>query len=293
MSGAKLGVIAYALLLLNSSCYDQPTDAAVQLDSSLKGARQESSTSVRRVLSHADSEWPLAWSEGPFRQWYTAKNFNSLTVRETELNDDGDASGTVEYTSSARFTVMRIATGSRDSFTLYGFAQDNELVVEQWEVIPKGQNIVVSGSGVQSGQDELFAKQFDKKRIFKGLAHHLPLAVDADPLGRFVVIVDRSPLGVVSIRQIWATDGVPPTTLTASDAIPEVLEITSVNKYDHSDLGRVYFCTSDNFIDGHAIMLVDLEDDGNFDGSPIVASYEEFSQRGLIGYDVMRFLNRP
>jgi len=93
------------------------------------------------------------------------------------------------------------------------------------------------------------------------------------------------------LLQIDAQDPTtPPLLLYDSSTIPELNDVQYAQKADHALLGRVFkFGTA--FASHRRIMLVDANNDGSFDGPPLVGDDEYFASQGLDRYEDWFSLN--
>lgn len=233
-----------------------------------------------------------AWREPGRKQTYTAENFNSVLVTDS-VQDASGAWQSVTHQSSANFSVLHVASGGLDRYAVFGLTRDKSPVVELWNLAPAEASIVVQGSldGYSYTQLDLVAKDFQKTRIFKGGPDSGAVAFEVDPAGRYVVCAIRDPQGEVSLLQIDAqTSAVPPTVLYDSTTIPKLSEVQYAQKADHALLGRVFvFGTA--FDARKRIMLVDGDNDGVFDGAPLVGDDSFFSSQGLDRFEDWISLN--
>jgi len=222
----------------------------------------------------------LGWREAGFEQHFTAVNFNSVRVTDS-VQDPSGAWQSVTHQSSASFSVLHVASGGLDRYAVFGLMRNKEPVVELWDLVPDEGTVVVQGAVGGATSPQLVPKKFQKTRIFKGAPDQGAVAFEYDPAGRYVVCAIRGPQGEVSLLQIDAQDpAASPVILYDSTAIPELNEVQYAQKADHVLLGRVFkFGTA--FASHRRIMLVDTDNDGVFDGAPLVGDDDFFETLGL------------
>jgi hypothetical protein len=228
-----------------------------------------------------------AWRELGFKQHYTAENFNSVLVTDS-VQDATGAWQSVTHQSSANFSVLHVASGGLDGYAVFGLTRDKKPVVELWNLVSAAGTVVVQGGGTPP---QLVAKAFQKTGIHEGAPDHKAVAFEYDPAGRYVVCAIRDPQGEVSLTQFDAqSPTTPPVVLYDSTAIPELNEVQYAQKADHALLGRILvFGTA--FASHKRIMLVDSDNDGVFDGAPLVGDDDFFASQGLDRYEDWISLN--
>lgn len=234
---------------------------------------------------------PIAWREPGLEQRYTAVDFNSVLVTDSAKSANG-AWASVTHQSSADFAVMQITYGGLDRYALFGLSRENKLVVELWKLVPADGTIIAQGPVGGDASTQLAPKSFEKTRIFEGAQDHEPVAIEYDPADRYVVCAMRDPQGEVSLSQLDAQNpATPPVPLHDSTAIPELNEVQYAQKFDHAQLGRVFvFGTA--FASHERIVLVDTDDNGVFDGAPLVGDDDFFASQGLDHFEDWVNLNR-
>ncbi len=249
----------------------------------------ESEPSVGRLADqgYTEGDGVTAWREPGFKQRFTAVNFNSVLVTDSVQDATTGAWQSVTHQSSANFSVLHVtsAGGGPDRYAVFGLTRDKKPVVELWNLVPDQGAVVVHGAGGGPTSPQLIPKKFQKTRIFEGAPDQGAVAFEYDPAGRFVVCAIRDPQGEVSLVQIDARDlAAPPVVLHDSTAIPELNDVQYAQVADHVQLGRVFkFGTA--FASHRRIMLVDSDNDGVFDGPPLVGDDDFFKSMGLDVYE--------
>jgi hypothetical protein len=239
---------------------------------------------------YIEGDYPLGWREPGFKQHFTAINFNSVRVIDSAQDATG-AWQSVTHQSSASFSVLHVASGGLDRYAVFGLTLDKKPVVTLWDLVPKQGTVVVQGAIVGAPPPQLVPKKFQKRRIYEGAPDQGAVAFEYDPAGRYVVCAIRDPQGEVSLMQIDAQNpSAPPVVLYDSTTIPELNEVQYAQKFDHALLGRVFvFGTA--FVAHREIWLVDANNDGTFDGPPLVGDDDFFKSQGLDRYEDSISLN--
>lgn len=244
--------------------------------------------SVRTVAATAVGEThgddPLGWRAPGFRQRYTAINFNSVVVTDF-AEGTGGAWFSVAHQSSATFYVMRVACGGLDRYAVLGLTRDERPVVELWRLVPSDESaVVVSGNGA-GVPASLVPKVFEKRRIYTGSPGSGALALEYDPADRFVLAAIEDAQGVARILQL-DTDNSPATPVVLADSIsmPVLARMSFAQKGDHAVLGRVFEFTTD-LSDYVRLLFVDANNDGVFDGAPLVGDAAYWSSSGFDRYE--------
>jgi hypothetical protein len=249
------------------------------------------SAAAMQGMGYIAGDEPLAWKQPGFIQRYTAVNFNSVIVTDFAQLASGEWES-LSHQSSASFVLMTLASGSLDDFVLLGFTRDDYIVVERWTLVEGSGSVVTFGGGGTGPSELLRPKVFQKERLFKGAAGQRPVDVEMDPDGRYVVFGTTTSDDFVTIFQLDCTDpNAVPLVLADSSTIPELSDARDIQKFEHVILGRV-FVVSTIFSDWQRIVFVDANNDGIFDGSPLVGDDAFFEAQGLDQYEYWINLNR-
>lgn len=230
-----------------------------------EGAPQRSESSV--------GEYLVAWQQPGFVQRYGGVNFNSLRVIDEVERASGEWESLV-HQGSATFFVWRTKAAGLDEYALIGSARDGDVVIELWTLVGEDGNVVHHGElGATIPSSELEPKRFSKRRIVEGFTGYSAVDVDVDPDLRFVVFLVTAPDGAVEFYQLDLEDPAgAPLMLAESGSIPELGSALRVQRFDHVTLGRVYRVETSRDLD-KVILFVDLDNNGQFDGGPLVESY--------------------
>lgn len=270
---AKRTASAQSHYAASSEC--MPTDEAVRL-----ALQSDASILSQNKRAYMENDEPIAWRASDREQRFTAVNFNSVRVTDSVRNSNGDWQS-VAHQGSTNFSLMQITHGGLDRYALSGLTRDGRLVVELWSLVSAQGTVVVQGASGTSTSPQLVAKTFQKTRIIEGAQGHKPVAIEYDPAGRYVVCAIRDPQGQVSLNRLDPRIPASPLTLLHdSTTIPELNGVQYAQKFDHAQLGRILvFGTA--FEAHKRIVLVDADNDGVFDGAPIVGDDAFFEAQGL------------
>jgi len=251
----------------------QPLSALESTSNDPTGHQEETEAQHSAEALIDPTEDLIGWKSDSLVQKFTGINFNSLRVTDNYLLPDGTTQF-VEYLGSARFDVMYVACGGLDHYVLYGPNRAGELVAELWTLEPTTGYAVVQGGTAQGAVPRIVPKEFHRELILRDFVGSEVRGIELDPQGRFAICALRRPDGSGAVYQILIGTGLqPPNLLYDSSSIPELAKVSSIEKGDHALLGRVYQLSTPLDDDAH-ILLVDANNDGVFDGSPIVGSYD-------------------
>ena len=228
-------------------------------------------------FAYVSNEAPRAWSEPGFEQRYTGVDFKSVIVTDRAIASSGEWES-VRHESVASFTFMHLAAGTLDRYALLGVSADDEIIVETWTLEAGEETNSISGALLRP-------KAFKKKRVFQGASRHEPRGIELDPEGRFVLFILRSEQNVTSVYQLDLSHiSAGPVELASSSITPELSDVCYVQKFDHVDLGRVYVLGT-NFVQHRRVLFIDADNNGIFDGSPLVGDDSFFRSQGLDAYE--------
>lgn len=217
----------------------------------------------------------LAWREPNSSQRFTGKNFAALEVTDYTRDPQTGAWDSRTHFKSATYSIMRVSSARKDLYAIAGLARDGDFVLESWQLIA---GIVPPG-----GNPQLPPKAFSIERIYKGRLGTGVIAMDYDPEGRFMLTLLRDGEDSV-LYKFNSQAGSPAVELYHSSNFPEWATMGRVWRFDHTHLGRVWQFSEWKF-GGDQIWLVDSDNNGSFDGSPIVGTYEFFEVSGLSDID--------
>lgn len=244
------------------------------------------------------SEWTegvLAWRTPTFEQSYGASNFSFVTFTDRQLN-----SGTGEWSErtvagSTAFDIVRIASARRDLFCVAGLTQSGSLVLERWELIPVMVTVSLPEGGTATTAaldgNGMVIKRLAKTELYRG-----PLAteihgLDYDDDDRFILCL-TSHSGLYALYRFESSSFSTPVALLDSGTLPELAQMSFLSKHDHTLLGRVWRL-DDNLIFSVRILFIDSDNDGAFDGSPVVGDRAFYATTGLDEYEQWDSLTSP
>lgn len=227
---------------------------------------------------------PTGWVLPGFVQTYAGENFSTLVVTDKALLSTGDWEE-LQHQDSASFILMHVACGKLDEFALLGFDRADNIIIALWSLVGGSGTAVRHGTNGAVPSGLLRPKEFKKKRLFKGLPGSAPRGLELDPDGRFVVYVTKSPNQITTVFQLDCQDpNAIPVELLNSTQIPELSDIEHLEKFDHAALGRVYVCET-SIVNRTRVIFVDANNDGVFDGAPIVGDDTLIDSLGLGNYE--------
>lgn len=212
----------------------------------------------------------LAWWEETRLQEYEATDFKDLLVIDRVRRSAEDEWRLfAQHRTEASFTFIHLEACRRDLYTLGGFDSDGRFVLERWELFETG----------PPGQ-----KRFEKTRLVTASLGDRFHGLEFDPEGRFVFVL----LGTTEAVSLYRFDarvpldfagGARPTVLVDSTSVPELLTMADPQAGTHLATGKRVLCFTpiDLWSDPAHLMFLDVDNDGTFDGPPLVgdAALEE------------------
>lgn len=227
-----------------------------------------------------------SWTGFSERQSYTVLGGKHVVVTNHTLNGMTSTwSGPHVYRGTTSATFVDSASAGMNRFCFGGFADNGMLIIEGWVLgsPPGGGGGGGSGSGggpLQQAQPTLI---FDKTRIYTGTAGSSGLyAMDYDREGRFVLVLVDSGAGKELIR-FDAVQDATPQLIDDVSTLPDLAHVNRIYRVNHQVLGRTWILTSAIESYAHGIIYVDADNDGSFDGAPILGSYSDLEAAGLEG----------
>lgn len=227
--------------------------------------------SIERLeaLAHSAGAHPRSWVSPDFWQEFTGVNFNSLRVTD-HAKDLSGIWQSVNFHRSANYGVRDVASLGYDQFALLGFTRADTLRVERWDLTPVDAPVIINGPGGPAPTGVLTGKKFSTKESFEGFQGHTPIAIEADPAGRFfILLLQDATQSFLAIR--LAPPAAPGGTwqvneLANSTTSPFLDQPTALGKFDHPTLGRVYRIDSIGSSGIGCVLLIDSDNDGQLEG---------------------------
>ena len=225
----------------------------------------------------------LSWEDASIKQTYTASNFSAIQVVDQVYDSQSGQSDTVIHELSVPFTLRDVDSATLDVFCVAGFNADGDFVLERWTLAPLVQG---SRSGFfslppQEGPfGEIISKDFTRTEIYSGPLDPDYYAMAFDPDERFVLVL----LGDGTTRSLYRFNNeasTSPTLMHSSTQIPELGVIGQIWCGTHAVVGRAWNFMAEDLADKTRLMLIDSDNDGVFDGPPLVGDLDSFYAAGI------------
>jgi len=272
---------------------------AASLDPKTPAPQSDTARPARTSRSNSLASWAwgsLSWLIYPtYSQRFSVQNFREVVVREESTDSITGAKAAIEHLGSSSFNIRATASARRDVFAFGGYARNNDFVLEVWELKPPESSASVLGAGGLAQPDSsvnLIPKRFYKTEIFRGPLADFVLGMDMDSEGRFIIAL----MGAGNDRFLYRFDtgGLqPPQLLFDVSTLPELASMVRIQKFQHAVLGRTWSLTDDDLPYSVQILLTDSDNDGVFDGSPIVGDQALFQAAGIDAYEHWDSLDEP
>lgn len=135
-------------------------------------------------------------------------------------------------------------------------------------------------------------KDFQRTLLFRGPLGQAVWALEYDFEGRFLMALVQTAGDLVVLYRFPAQPDAQPVVVANSDEVPALLNVRSIQMFDHMDLGRVW-ALDDEFPSQFKIFLVDGDNDGVFESAPRVESVKRLRELGLDAYEKWDSLLSP
>lgn len=223
------------------------------------------------------------WITSTFKQVYTIRDFRDVEVLDRQLNPQTGEWASFTFYGSASFDIVRAASAHQDLFCFAGFAVDGDFVVETWRAVPLTQT--VDGATVPVTTSEgLAVKRFRKQEIYRGRLVDGLVELEFDFEGRFIMALAEDD----GVRWLYRFENEPntqPQVFSGTPVLPELAEMSFMQKFQHTDLGRVWLLWDEPAYDVQ-IAFLDDDNDGVFDGTPMVGDRQYYESAGFQDPDV-------
>lgn len=228
------------------------------------------------------------WHERDFRQTLHMSLPGSDQPGEIELVDEIRVPGSEEYRESSvradmNFRAYWDGRAGRDRLVLGGYPTEGELVIERWIVERPGAQVPdvgepqpVAGPGLEPGLG------FRIDELFRGGLEPRLVSLSYDFEGRFVLALMRNEARTYLYR-FDVRSGVGPRVLLDSNDLPQLAGANSLGAHRHRELGRI-LVLDDEFPYRTRIVLVDTDNDGEFDGDPIIGDAAFYEATELLAW---------
>ena len=222
------------------------------------------------------------WHEPGFVQRYHAADFQFFTVTDSALDPQTGAWNSVSFSQSSSFSFLCVGSARKDVWCLAGLAPSSgDFVLERWQLKPKK----FQASGGSSLPPGLISKRFATTGIYRGPLADSVVAVDFDPEGRFMMALVRNNGGPTILYRFDNQVNASPIVELDSSMIPELSQMTFMNRMQHATLGRVWIMR-DSLNEDFSIALVDADNDGFFEGPPLDGHGAFWRTSGLDEYNM-------
>ncbi len=238
------------------------------------------------ALAAGSESWSpgcLLWLEDDFAQELHARDFRHVRIVDSVRDPETDEWVEVERASAtASYRAWKFASGHLDLLGLAGFAPNGDIVIDRWELV---------GTGAQPEPEtaHLPARLREVKKLVQTTLYRGPLGEGLYELGfdlraRYLLALVAREDGVTLYRFDNVAPSVPQIVLD-SEELPELGRMRTLERLRHEKLGYVWRLQDDPFHYTTRILLVDGDDDGVFDGEPLVGDGAWFRARGLTNGD--------
>lgn len=194
------------------------------------------------------------------------------------------------YVGTAAYKLSGVAPSQEDAWAVAGWSERvaDEFILERWELVVSPSQQPTGGGG----PPPLFpAKHFRRTEIYRGIVQGEFRGLEFDYEARFIYVL----LGSETTASLLKFDNVAnasPQTLATEATQPDLVGMHHLQKYEHMSLGRILEC-SRLFPGYEAVVFVDTNNDGVFDGAPIIGPYRVLVDSGVVGIDVTDSLRGP
>ncbi len=262
---------------------DRPADSPEKAD--VAGPRN-----VGSVELIDDGPIPV-WAQPDFIQGYNLYYYaRKLEVVDQRPDPTTGVWQQATYVGFASFKVSDAATARDDRFALAGWAgaNDDEFVIERWKLATaRVQALPVGGTA------PLFpVKNFVRTEIYRGPLGTTLRGFEFDAELRYMLAVLEDASGLVSLYQFPNQANATPVVVADSNTYPELASVRHIQKFDHPVVGRqveAYWELPSTF----SLMFIDTDNDGLFDGAPIIGEWSYLESIGLKGYETRDLLQGP
>lgn len=248
--------------------------------------------SVKRVQAQAGSprkqalgnwvEGVPSWSTPTFSQRYVVRGLRDVDIMERQYDTQAGQWSEVTHHGDAGFDIFCAASARQDLFCFAGFAGNGDLVLEQWTAEP-----VVRAAGGETipvlTTEGMVVKGLRKVEIYRGPVAEELIALEFDAEGRFMLSLVRSGT-VFALLRFDNEPSATPVVVSDSLTIPELAVVKRMRKLHHQTYGRVWEL-QDEVMFSIKVAFLDQDNDGVFDGSPLIGNRAFFAAAGFEDYD--------
>jgi hypothetical protein len=226
-----------------------------------------------------------SWADPGFRQVYGQSGSREFRVHDSGADPTSDTWQTLVHRERTSFDIHSVGSATKDVFCLAGFASNADFVLERWELVPAtGPDSSAPETSAWPRAHGLVHKAFQRTVLHRGPLAKEVVSVEADPEDRFVIAELRADDGTVALYRFACIEAATPELLWDSTMLPELEQAESLQRFQHALFGRVWFL-SNRTNHQWEIALVDADNDGSFDGPPLVGDPAFFDRIGFGVWD--------
>ncbi len=289
---AFVGFVPITIALLAASCESPPS--VVRESPNIVGDPRATDEAERATetnlhgLGYLGSDGFTVWDDTEIRQSYGATNFREVSVLDEYLKAAPGDPASVAHSGASNFDFWCIESAGLDKYCVAGIGASGDFILERWELVPAtvasrsepaARPLVVTQSG------EVLSKDFQKTRIFEGPLGVSVISVGFDPEERFMLALLTDDQGLTTIYKFDNVKGAVPIPVYDSITYPELATLGHFNRFDHkATLSRVWILSALSLYGDLQMMMFDDDNDGEFDGEPLIGNDEYFES---VGYPVV------
>lgn len=213
-----------------------------------------------------------AWVEEDYRQVYTVIDYRDVEVVDFTRDPQ---SGVWSQDLYAESTALDIASVCSNGADRYFFAEDaglGETRIIRWELKKRK----VSQVSPPPGQ---LPKVWKKQELYQGVIPTPVVSIAADPEERFLMIL-AGPSSSRALFMLSLANPVLQAPILSAQQQPVLQTAETLSRFGHQYLGRLWLLSCRPDVSMSCILFTDQDNDGIFDGSPIVGDYHALRVSG-------------
>ncbi len=214
-----------------------------------------------------------SWFEPGLKQEYLPIGFEDVRIVEKTLDYGTGVWNSLEIVESSAFPIGAVRSSGKDFWYLTGVDAAGNTVFEQWRL--------KSGKTGLLGQSP--KKSIKRTEIFRGLCETI-IDFAVDPERRFLLALGRDTSGVQYLYQLALAPGSLPVLILSGIQVQDLNASDFIQRYDHLNLGRMWVIMNEDPGQSPAgvIVLLDSNNDGVFDPSPLIGDGIDLYSNGVI-----------
>jgi len=256
-------------------------------------ARSDDSVPIPRLegMGYAVSPYGPVWADDEFTQEFAVFDSQTLVVHDRVLDPATGEWTDTYHQGNCTWTIKRRCSAGRDVFGLAGWGRDGALIVQRWDLVDMqvGGAVPAGGQGAPTGQAQ---KVFMRTELYRGqLGADRIFDLEFDIERRFMILLfDQE--GVRWLYEFPNEADTTPVPLVSSSDYPELGLMTWVGLLHHTALGYVWLLRQEDTVDVQ-MLFIDSDNDGQFDGSPIIGDWDFLEGLGLTDMQDWHDLHSP